>query len=89
MEVAILFRTPDGRYVHRREMHGSDLKSDLGAPILSIPTPRRSPTPVSHPFPRAVEDHSLSMRQALEAALAQDPLAHGKWVASVEPRPRA
>ena len=83
VEVAIVIRTPEGRYVHRRmRCSGSDLTSGLGH--LFDPNPE----PLAHAgepsFPRAVEDHSFEYAdQALEAALAQDPLAQpDKWVAA-------
>ena len=61
VEVAIVIRTPDGRYVHRRlRCIGSDLASGLGPPY-SIPTPRRSPTPVGHPVHEPLRTTPLSL----------------------------
>jgi hypothetical protein len=83
VEVAIVIRTPDGRYVHRRvRCIGSDLKSGLGH--LFDPNPETLAHAGEPSFPRAVEDHSFEYAdQALEAALAQDPLAQpDKWVAA-------
>jgi hypothetical protein len=80
VEVAVVFRTPGGRYVHRRmRCSGSDLKSGLGH--LFDPNPETLAYAGEPSCPRAVEDHSFeSADQALEAALAQDPPAHpGKW----------
>src|SRR4029453_53205 len=60
VEIAVVFRTPGGRYVHRRMRYsGSDLKSGLGH--LSIPTPRRSPTPVNHPVREPLRTTPLSL----------------------------
>lgn len=83
VEVAIVIRTPEGRYVHRRmRCSGSDLKSGLGH--LFDPNPETLAHAGEPSFPRAVEDHSFEYAdQALEAALAQDPLAQpDKWVAA-------
>jgi hypothetical protein len=76
VEVAVVFRTPDGRYIHRRmRCSGSDLKSGLGH--LFDPNPETLAYAGEPSFPRAVEDHSFeSADQALDAALAQDPPAH-------------
>jgi hypothetical protein len=80
VEVAVVFRTPDGRYVHRRmRCSGGDLKSGLGH--LFDPSPETVANAGEPSCPRAVEDHSFeSADQALEAALAQHPPAHSaKW----------
>jgi hypothetical protein len=56
---------------------GSDLKSGLGH--LFDPNPETLAYAGEPSCPRALEDHSFeSADQALEAALAQDPLAHPK-----------
>jgi hypothetical protein len=76
VEVAVVIRTPDGRYVHRRmRCSGSDLKTGLGH--LFDPNPETLACAGEPSCPRAVEDHSFeSADQALEAALVQDPPAH-------------
>ena len=81
VEVAIVIRTPDGRYVHRRlRCIGSGLASGLGH--LFDPNPETLAYVGGPSCPRAVEDHSFeSAEQALEAALGQDPPAHpDRWV---------
>ena len=80
VEVAVVFRTPDGRYLHRRmRCSGSDLRSGLGH--LFDPNPETLAYAGEPSCPRALEDHSFeSADQALEAALVQDPPAHpAKW----------
>ena len=81
VEVAIVLRTPDGRYVHRRlRCIGSDLASGLGR--LFDPNAETLAYTGGPSCPRAVVDHSFeSAEQALEAALGQDPPAHpDRWV---------
>lgn len=54
VEVAIVIRTPEGRYVHRRmRCSGSDLKSGLGH--LFDPNPETLAHAGEPSFPRAVE----------------------------------
>jgi hypothetical protein len=81
VEVAIVIRAPDGRYVHRRlRCSGGDLESGLGD--LFAPRPDTLAYCNAPSAPRAVEDHYFeSADQALEAAHGQDPPAHpDKWV---------
>ena len=75
VEVAVLFRTPEGRYVHRRvRCIGSDLKSGLGH--LFDPNPETLAHAGEPSCPRAVEDHSF---EYADQALAGPCPATALW----------
>jgi hypothetical protein len=80
VEIALIIRGPDGRYIHRRvRCAGNDVLSARGH--FFDPDPQTLADCGKPSAPRRVEDHTFAtLDQALQVAQTQDPAADAnKW----------